>query len=160
MRLIDADALTSVLEQWEEKTCDGTENDGSDGTTRVLHPVPTTTTEMIDLIADQPTISDQTEDLMLAIATLTEHHAKEKLEWLKMIKDVAEYCSKWIPVTERLPEDYRDEYGELIPFLVCEEGTEYPFRAMYDGKNWGDGLSVVPVKWWMPLPKPPETDQT
>ena len=56
MRLIDADALTSILEEWEEKACDGTENDGSDGTTRVLHPVPTTTREMIDLIADQPTI--------------------------------------------------------------------------------------------------------
>lgn len=55
-RTIDADALTSVLEKWEEQVCDGTENDGSDGTTRVLHPVPTTTREVIDLIADQPTI--------------------------------------------------------------------------------------------------------
>ena len=55
-RLIDADALASVLEEWEEKACDGTENDGSDGTTRVLHPVPTTTAEMIDLIAAQATI--------------------------------------------------------------------------------------------------------
>ncbi len=56
-RLIDADVLTSILEDWEEKACDGTENDGSDGTTRVLHPVPTTMREVIDLIADQPTIS-------------------------------------------------------------------------------------------------------
>lgn len=55
-RLIDADALTSILEEWEEKACDGTENDGSDGTTRVLYYVPTTTAEMIDLIAAQPTI--------------------------------------------------------------------------------------------------------
>jgi len=55
-RTIDADAVTSILEEWEEQACDGTENDGSDGTTRVLHPVPTTTREMIDLIADQPTI--------------------------------------------------------------------------------------------------------
>ena len=56
MRLIDADVLTSILEKWEEQACDGTENDGSDGTTRVLHPVPTTTREMIDLIAEQFTI--------------------------------------------------------------------------------------------------------
>ena len=56
-RMIDADNLTHILEEWEEKACDGTENDGSDGTTRVLHPVPTTTREMIDLIADQPTIA-------------------------------------------------------------------------------------------------------
>ena len=55
-RPIDADALSSILEEWEEKACDGTENDGSDGTTRVLHHVPTTTREMIDLIANQPTM--------------------------------------------------------------------------------------------------------
>lgn len=55
-RPIDADVVTSILEEWEEKACDGTENDGSDCTTRVLHPVPTTTREMIDLIAEQPTI--------------------------------------------------------------------------------------------------------
>ena len=61
----------------------------------------------------------------------------------------------WIPAEEP-PEEYRDEYGELIPFLVCEEGTDYPFRALYDGKTWGDGIFAVPVKWWMPLPQPPK----
>lgn len=61
--------------------------------------------------------------------------------------------NKWIPVSEP-PTEYRDKYGELIPFLVCLEGTEYPFRAMYDGKVWGDGLSVIPVTYWMPLPEP------
>ena len=62
---------------------------------------------------------------------------------------------EWIPAEEP-PEEYRDEYGELIPFLVCEEGTDYPFRAMYDGKTWGDGIFAVPVKWWMHLPAPPK----
>ena len=62
---------------------------------------------------------------------------------------------EWIPAEEP-PEEYRDEYGELIPFLVCEEGTDYPFRAMYDGKTWGDGIFAIPVKWWMPLPQPPK----
>lgn len=64
---------------------------------------------------------------------------------------------KWIPVSEP-PEEYRDEYGELIPFLVCVDETEYPFRAMYDGKKWGDGLFEIPVKWYMPLPEPPKGD--
>ena len=54
------------------------------------------------------------------------------------------------------PKEYRDEYGELIPFLVCEEDTDYPFRAMYDGKTWGDGIFAIPVKWWMHLPAPPK----
>ena len=62
---------------------------------------------------------------------------------------------EWIPVAEH-PKEYRDEYGELIPFLVCEEGTDYPFRAMYDGKTWGDGIFAIPVKWWMHLPAPPK----
>ena len=62
---------------------------------------------------------------------------------------------EWISVAEP-PKEYRDEYGELIPFLVCEEGTDYPFRAMYDGKTWGDGIFAIPVKWWMHLPAPPK----
>ena len=62
---------------------------------------------------------------------------------------------EWISVDEP-PKEYRDEYGELIPFLVCEEGTDYPFRAMYDGKTWGDGIFALPVKWRMNLPAPPK----
>ena len=62
---------------------------------------------------------------------------------------------EWISVAEH-PKEYRDEYGELIPFLVCAEGTDYPFRAMYDGKTWGDGIFAIPVKWWMHLPAPPK----
>ena len=62
---------------------------------------------------------------------------------------------EWISASEP-PKEYRDEYGELIPFLVCVEGTDYPFRAMYDGKTWGDGVFAIHVKWWMPLPQPPK----
>ena len=62
---------------------------------------------------------------------------------------------EWFSVAEP-PKEYRDEYGELIPFLVCEEDTDYPFRAMYDGKTWGDGIFDIPVKWWMHLPAPPK----
>ena len=61
----------------------------------------------------------------------------------------------WISVAEP-PKEYRDEYGELIPFLVCAEGTDYPFRAMYDGKTWGDGIFAIHVKWWMHIPAPPK----
>ena len=62
---------------------------------------------------------------------------------------------EWVPA-EYPPKEYRDEYGELIPFLVCEEGTDYPFRAMYDGKTWGDGIFAIHVKWWMHIPAPPK----
>ena len=80
----------------------------------------------------------------------------------KTLGDIADYLisngvtvQEWIPAEEP-PEEYRDEYGELIPFLVCEEGTDYPFRAFYDGKNWGDGIFAISVKWWMRLPAPPK----
>ena len=62
---------------------------------------------------------------------------------------------EWVSVSEP-PKEYRDEYGELIPFLVCAEGTDYPFRAMYDGKTWGDGIFAIHVKWWMHIPAPPK----
>jgi hypothetical protein len=64
---------------------------------------------------------------------------------------------EWIRA-ENPPEEYRDEYGELIPFLVCCKGTVYPFRAMYDGTNWGDGIGVLKVTHWMPLPEPPKAN--
>ncbi len=62
---------------------------------------------------------------------------------------------RWIPASEP-PEEYRDEYGELIPFLACSEETEYPFRALYDGKTWGDGIFIISVTHWMPLPESPK----
>ena len=80
----------------------------------------------------------------------------------KTLGDIADYLisngvtvQEWTSVAEP-PKEYRDEYGELIPFLVCEEDTDYPFRAMYDGKTWGDGIFAIPVKWWMHLPAPPK----
>lgn len=63
--------------------------------------------------------------------------------------------SGWISA-EKPPEIYRDEYDELIPFLVCCKGTVYPFRAVYDGTNWGDGIGKLKVAYWMPLPEPPK----
>ena len=54
--LIDRAALIRMLEDMEAQACDGTENDGTDGTTRIEYPVPTTTREMMDLIAAQPDV--------------------------------------------------------------------------------------------------------
>ena len=66
---------------------------------------------------------------------------------------------EWISVEERLPseDEQRDEYGELVPFLVCEKDTKYPYRAFYDGTIWGDGLMKIKgITHWMPLPEAPK----
>ena len=63
---------------------------------------------------------------------------------------------EWKSVNDELPKTYRDEHGELIPFLACIKGGKYPFRALFDGKRWGDGMFAVEVTYWMDLPNPPE----
>lgn len=72
---------------------------------------------------------------------------------------------RWISVKERLPtvSEYRNgdkfksmDSNELVPFLVCCEDTEIPFRAFYDGKSWGDGWGKQNVTRWQALPQPPQ----
>ncbi len=62
---------------------------------------------------------------------------------------------RWIPVTDRLPE----ENGEF--YLVCDMKTAgyLPDRGMYEDGEWtvqNDPLFVV--THWMPLPEPPEAN--
>lgn len=56
MRPIDGDKLYEILESIEEIAADETENNGEDGTTRILCPVPMTTRTMQDLVNDMPTV--------------------------------------------------------------------------------------------------------
>lgn len=68
-------------------------------------------------------------------------------EYSKMAKELAKY--RWIPVTERLPED-----GTYLCVLAGElVGEEDPFTGMcgfYNGK-WDEEGCVLA---WMPLPEP------
>lgn len=79
-------------------------------------------------------------------------------ETLQELVDKAD-SFEWIPVSERLPKPPREnqelDYSPLDVYLVSiNEG--YPFRAFWDGKNFGDGMFTLDVKAWMPLPKPYE----
>ena len=98
---------------------------------------------------------DVREKLVELIAETIELYPSEREELADGLISNGVTVQEWFSVAEP-PKEYRDEYGELIPFLVCAEGTDYPFRAMYDGKTWGDGIFAVPVKWWMHLPAPPK----
>ena len=72
-----------------------------------------------------------------------------------LIARIAELEEKqrWRVVADgELPEVYRDEDGDFIPFLVCEGDGGYPFIARYNGINWWAGIFVPDITHWMPLP--------
>ena len=75
--------------------------------------------------------------------------------------------SRWIPVTERLPEDeriaYQNKYNtdEPVGVLVMIEGASEPTELLYAGDNvfcdYYDGeVLYYSVTNWMPLPEPPK----
>ena len=71
-----------------------------------------------------------------------------------------EAAQRWRVVANgELPEVYRNEDGEFIPFLVCEGDGDRPFIAMYNGINWWAGIFVPDVTHWMPLPELPEVQE-
>ena len=64
---------------------------------------------------------------------------------------------KWIPVTERLPEDYEpvltcDDRGNIHMFEHCSS-YKHPFNiGPYHPRFY-------PVMFWMELPEPPTEDE-
>ena len=69
---------------------------------------------------------------------------------------LADAKPKWIPVIERLP----DEYERV---LTCDELGN--IHIMYHTKIYAYPFNISPThpryfmpKWWMPLPEPPESE--
>lgn len=64
---------------------------------------------------------------------------------------------RWIPVSERMPEQPKEnpvfDGKELELYLVTVDGDAYPFRAFWNGKTFTDGWRAVAVVAWMPLPE-------
>jgi len=77
----------------------------------------------------------------------------------KRIAELEEKQRWRVVANGELPEVYRDEDGEFIPFLVCEGDGDRPFIAMYGGTNWHAGIFVPDVTHWMPLPELPEVQE-
>jgi hypothetical protein len=83
--------------------------------------------------------ADAIEDLIVALTASNEVIAKNK--------------PKWIPVTERLPKEYK--------YVLCK--TDYGMEVGYFHNDWGQdewttgkfASGTFDVTHWMPLPKPP-----
>ena len=65
---------------------------------------------------------------------------------------------KWIPCSERLPEEPKENpaFGGncLEVYLVTTKYGSYPFRAFWDGINFTDEWQILDAIAWMPLPEP------
>lgn len=64
----------------------------------------------------------------------------------------------WIPCSKELPPKpernplFGEEKVEL--YLVSAGDEFYPFRVIWNGKDFTDGFSKVDAEAWMPLPEP------
>lgn len=80
------------------------------------------------------------------------------------INRILEQESGWIPCSEQIPEEPEEnplfEGKCLEVYLVTtkygssEQDKVYPFRAFWNGINFTDGMNILDVIAWMPLPEP------
>lgn len=70
----------------------------------------------------------------------------------------------WIPCSERLPEEpkenpvfdgkYLEVYLVTTKYGSNEQDKVYPFRVFWNGINFTDGRRILDVIAWMSLPEP------
>ncbi len=68
------------------------------------------------------------------------------------------FVSKWIPCSERMPENYKNVllYGKKIGIL---KGFFTAYKDLYIADSGNTGVRKYAVTHWMPLPDPPEEVQ-
>ena len=91
----------------------------------------------------------QSEGASIGCLTCAEEH-RQLAEWLKDYKRLLEQEPKWIPVSERLPEE------KMAVLVWCPEYKNI-YCAYLEKKQWwifGAFVQIVPneVVAWMPLP--------
>lgn len=94
-------------------------------------------------------LRSQNEQLREAAALVT----KESAELLER---------RWIPVEERLPEVWRnDETAELVNYMICSPDFGVDIGNYHaKAKKWLCMALPCTVTHWMPLPEPPEVEDT
>ena len=86
------------------------------------------------------------------------------LEYRKKYFEVVERESDWIPCSERIPEEPKENpvfdgkclevYLVTTKYGSSDQDKVYPFRAFWNGIDFTDGWRILDVIAWMPLPEP------
>jgi hypothetical protein len=97
---------------------------------------------------------DFVEGWLKEAADAIEELSRENESLAKSVNEASDILRRrWIPVTERLPEDRVEvlvSSGMFAPFIEV---------AFYDGlfySAWDGETEIAAVTHWMPLPQPPE----
>jgi hypothetical protein len=77
----------------------------------------------------------------------------DEIQWLRLERQRLRSCLRWIPVSERLPND-----PDVV--LAYRKGFPGVFQCCYEGGQWTDGVAVIcggatKPTHWLPLPEPP-----
>lgn len=85
--------------------------------------------------------------------------------WRKVCEGLESRMPRWIPVTERLPEEKRASYLCRTEGGYCKEvrWTNILY-GLVESDNWGWCIFDIPqfshVTHWMPLPEPPKEEES
>ena len=86
---------------------------------------------------------------------------RENKNWEKAMKTALDFIPQWIPVTERLPEEWKS----VLTYQPYKNDREKPLIRI----SWYIGAGIwreceqantleLPVTHWMPLPEPPKEE--
>lgn len=87
------------------------------------------------------------------------------LEWAQTLPTLTP-PNEWISVDERLPDEELNQIKRLFPgeneveVLVMIEGAYIATTLYWDGEKFYDETSTYEVTHWMPLPAPPEKEDS
>ena len=97
----------------------------------------------------------------------SENFARQLIDHAKPVTDIDDGC-KWIPVSERLPEDDlpKDSKRKSIKVLVTyktSNGVPVVRTQVREKEPWfnsmgWDWTKSEPITHWMPLPEPPKEE--
>ena len=99
-------------------------------------------------------------DAIEELQQTAEHYKGCSDDWYKEACDYKAMLPRWIPVTERLPEErhpvlvtylgYNDKLPKSDMVAMCDDGDWYWY---YD-----ESKCKVAITHWMPLPEPPKEE--